>query len=145
MSRNCVNKVILIGNLGTDPEIRFTPGGTQVATASLATTEAWTGRDGERRERTEWHRLVLWRRLAEIAGQYLKKGSKVYVEGRLQTRSWDDPKGQRHYLTEVVVGDLQMLDPAGGPAELDLSYATGGQEARPVMAATEDGDDGLPF
>lgn len=129
MSRS-VNKVILIGNLGADPEIRFTPNGAQVVSVNLATSEVWTDKSGERRERTEWHRLVLWRRLAEIAGQYLRKGSKVYVEGKLQTRTWDDPKGQRHYVTEVVVNELQMLDAPGGPGELDLAYAR--QEARPV-------------
>ena len=123
MSRNSVNRVTLLGNLGADPDVRFTTAGTQVATVNLATSENWTDKNGERRERTEWHRLVLWRRLAEIAGEYLRRGSKVYVEGKLQTRSWEDVKGQRHYMTEVVVSDLQLLDAPGGPAELDLEYA----------------------
>ena len=109
-----VNKVILIGNLGSDPEVRYTPEGVPVANFSLATSESWNDRNtGERQERTEWHRLVLWRKLAEIAQQYLKKGAKIYVEGKLQTRSWDDQSGQKRYTTEVVVNDMQMLDSRG--------------------------------
>ena len=109
-----VNKVILIGNLGSDPEVRYTPDGVPVANFNLATSESWNDRNtGERQERTEWHRLVLWRKLAEIASQYLKKGSKIYVEGKLQTRSWDDQSGQKRYTTEVVVFDMQMLDSRG--------------------------------
>ena len=109
-----INKVILIGNLGSDPEVRYTPNGAPVANFSLATSESWNDRNtGERQERTEWHRLVLWSKLAEIAGQYLKKGAKIYVEGRLQTRSWDDQSGQKRYTTEVVVNDMQMLDSRG--------------------------------
>ena len=108
-----VNKVILIGNLGSDPEVKYTPNGAPVANFSLATNESWNDKDGQRQERTEWHRLVLWSKLAEIAGQYLKKGAKIYVEGRLQTRSWDDQSGQKRYMTEVVVNDMQMLDSRG--------------------------------
>ena len=113
-----VNKVILIGNLGGDPEVRYTPSGAAVANCTLATNESWNDRDGQRQERTEWHRLVFWSKLAEIVGQYLKKGSKIYVEGRLQTRSWDDQSGQKRYTTEIVVNDMQMLDgrgEGGGP------------------------------
>jgi single-strand DNA-binding protein len=144
MSRNSVNKVILLGNLGADPETRFTPSGTQVVTVSLATSDTGIDKSGERRERTEWHRLVLWRRLAEIAGQYLRRGSRVYVEGKLQTRSWEDVKGQRHYMTEVVVSDLQLLDSPSGPAEMDLSYAR--QESRPAAGeAVEEVAAELPF
>ncbi|MBM3276782.1 MAG: single-stranded DNA-binding protein [Candidatus Handelsmanbacteria bacterium] len=140
MSRNSVNKVILLGNLGADPETRFTPTGSQVVTVRLATNDTWTDKNGERRERTEWHRLVLWRGLAEVAGQYLRRGSKVYVEGKLQTRSWEDVKGQRHYMTEVVVSDLQMLDAPNGPGEMDLAYArlepksAGGETVEEVAA-----------
>lgn len=144
MPSKCLNKVILVGNLGADPETRFTPSGTQVTTANLATDDAWTDRKGQLRRRTEWHRLVLWRRLAEVASQYLHKGSRVYVEGRLQTRTWDDEDGVRHYVTEVVATDLQLVDGSGGPGELDLLY---GRDAAPVAAGalgTED-DDGLPF
>jgi single stranded DNA-binding protein len=129
MSRRGVNKVILVGNLGADPETRFTPAGVQVSTVNMATTETWTDRSGQRQERTEWHRLVLWRRLAELAGQYLKKGSKIYIEGKLKTRSWDDPKGHKHYITEIVVYDMQMLDAAGGPLELDMAYGNGTNES----------------
>ncbi len=111
-----VNKVILIGNLGGDPEVRYTPGGAAVANATLATNESWNDREGQRQERTEWHRLVFWSKLAEIVGQYLKKGSKIYIEGRLQTRSWDDQSGQKKYTTEVVVTDMQMLDGRGDGA-----------------------------
>lgn len=118
-----VNKVILIGNLGGDPEVRYTPSGAAVVNVNLATNESWTDRSGERQERTEWHRLVLWSKLAEIAGQYLRKGSKVFVEGRLQTRSWDDQSGQKRYTTEVVVNDLQMLD---GRGEADAAGGPGG-------------------
>ena len=144
MSRNSVNKVTLLGNLGADPETRFTPAGTQVVTVNLATSDSWTDKNGERRERTEWHRLVLWRRLAEIAGQYLRRGSKVYVEGKLQTRTWEDVKGQRHYMTEVVVSDLQMLDASGSPAELDLAYAR--QDSRSVAGeSVEEVAAELPF
>ncbi len=125
-----VNKVILIGNLGADPEMKYTPNGAAVANVNLATTDNWTDKgSGERQERTEWHRLVFWNKLAEIVGQYLRKGSKVYIEGRLQTRSWDDPQsGQKRYMTEVVATDMQMLDSRGeggggaGPGQ----YAGGG-------------------
>ncbi|MBB3191706.1 single-stranded DNA-binding protein [Halomonas cerina] len=110
-----VNKVILIGNLGQDPEVRFTPSGTAVANLNLATTDTWTDRQsGQRQERTEWHRVVMFNKLAEIAQQYLKKGSKLYVEGRLQTRKWQDQNGQDRYSTEIVANDMQMLDSRGG-------------------------------
>ena len=134
-----VNKVILIGNLGSDPEVRYTPDGVPVANFNLATSESWNDRNtGERQERTEWHRLVLWRKLAEIASQYLKKGSRIYVEGKLQTRSWDDQSGQKRYMTEVVVNDMQMLDSrseGGGGGSRDAGYSdrpTGGQSAGPA-------------
>ncbi len=97
-----LNKVMLIGNLGADPEIRHTPGGVAVATLRLATNEVYTDRSGNRQTRTEWHRVIAWSKLAEICGQYLRKGRQVYVEGRLQTRQWDDQQGQRRYMTEVV-------------------------------------------
>lgn len=155
-----VNKVILIGNLGSDPEVRYTPDGVPVANFSLATTESWNDRNtGERQERTEWHRLVLWRRQAEVAQQYLKKGSKIYIEGKLQTRSWDDQSGQKRYTTEIVVFDMQMLDSRGeggggsggsGGGGRDAGYNAGGQNAGP--AAQSDAppppggdDDDLPF
>ena len=105
-----VNKVILIGNLGKDPEVKYTPSGTAVAKLTLATNERFKDKAGEWQDRTEWHNVVLWARLAEIAGEYLKKGGKVYVEGRLQTRSWDDKNtNQKKYMTEVVASDLVLL------------------------------------
>ena len=141
MSKGSINKVMLIGNLGSDPELRFTTSGVQVANFSLATTESWTDKNGERQERAEWHRIVLWRRLAEVAGQYLKKGSKIYIEGKLQTRSWEDQNGQKRYTTEVVANSMEMLD--GGQAavaEVDMAY-----NAREGAAAGAPSDDGLPF
>ena len=147
MSKGSINKAILIGNLGSDPELRSTPSGVQVANFSLATTESWTDKSGERQERTEWHRVVIWRRLAEVAGQYLKKGSKIYIEGKLQTRSWEDQNGQKRYTTEVVANSMEMLD--GGQtavAEVDMAYNTreGAASAAPVAAGAPS-DDGLPF
>ena len=110
-----VNKVILIGNLGKDPEIKYTPSGTAVAKFSLATNERYKDKAGEWQDRTEWHNVVLWQRLAEIAGEYLKKGGKVYIEGKLQTRSWEDKQsGQKKYMTEIVANDLVLL---GGRSE----------------------------
>lgn len=106
-----INKVILIGNLGQDPEVRFTPSGTAVANVSLATSDTWTDKQsGQRQERTEWHRVVMFNKLAEITQQYLKKGSKLYVEGRLQTRKWQDQNGQDKYSTEIVANNMEMLD-----------------------------------
>jgi single-strand DNA-binding protein len=109
-----VNKVILIGNLGKDPEVKYTPSGTAVAKITLATNERFKDKGGEWQDRTEWHNVVLWQRLAEIAGEYLKKGSKVYIEGRLQTRSWEDKNtNQKKYMTEVVANDLVLLGGRG--------------------------------
>ncbi|WP_281648754.1 single-stranded DNA-binding protein [Parendozoicomonas sp. Alg238-R29] len=114
MARGGVNKVILVGNLGGDPEVRFTPNGNAVTNLSIATSESWRDKQtGQQQERTEWHRVVIFGKLAEIAGQYLRKGSKVYLEGKLQTRKWQDQQGQDRYSTEVVIdinGQMQMLD-----------------------------------
>ena len=121
-----VNKVILVGNLGNDPEIRYTQNQKQVANLSIATSDSWTDRQtGQRQERTEWHRVVLFERLAEIAGQYLKKGSKVYIEGRLQTRKWQNQQGVDQYTTEIVGNDLQMLDSRGAEGGQNYSNAGG--------------------
>lgn len=116
-----INKVILIGNLGADPEIRHTAGGSAVTTLSVATSRSWRDRQsGEMREDTEWHRVVMFDRLAEIAGEYLRKGAKVYLEGRLQTRKWQDQSGQDRWTTEVVAREMQMLDGrSGGAAPFD--------------------------
>lgn len=108
-----VNKAILIGNLGKDPELTYTPSGAAVCKMTLATNERWTDNSGEKRERTEWHNLVLWRKQAEIANEFLRKGSKIYVEGRIQTRSWEGNDGQKRYMTEIVVQNFQMLGSRG--------------------------------
>ena len=114
-----INKVILIGNLGADPETRHTAGGNAVSNLSLATSEGWRDRQsGELQERTEWHRVVLFSKLAEVAGEYLRKGSKVYIEGRIQTRKWQDRDGNDRWSTEVVANDMQMLDSRGGSEPL---------------------------
>lgn len=118
-----INKVILIGNLGADPEIRYTQSGDPVANFNIATTEKWKGKDGQMQEQTEWHKIVAWRRLAEICGEYLSKGSKVYVEGKLQTRKWQDKNGNDRYTTEIVARDMKMLSPRGTTGE----YNSGGQ------------------
>lgn len=114
MASRGVNKVILIGNLGQDPEVRYMPNGNAVANITVATSETWRDKQtGEQKEQTEWHRVTLYRRLAEIAGEYLRKGSKVYLEGRLQTRKWQDQSGQDRYTTEIVANEMQMLDSRG--------------------------------
>ena len=114
MATKGVNKVILVGNLGNDPEVRYMPNGNAVANLSLATSESWKDQQGQVQERTEWHRLTMYRRLAEIAGEYLKKGSQIYVEGKLQTRKWQDQQGQDRYTTEIIVDQMQMLGGRGG-------------------------------
>lgn len=109
-----INKVILIGNLGTDPEVRYMPTGGAVANLTIATSESWTDKTtNEKKENTEWHRVVIYQRLAEIAGEYLRKGSKVYIEGRLRTRKWQDQQGVERYTTEIIANELQMLDGRG--------------------------------
>ena len=104
-----VNKVILLGRLGQDPELKYTPGGSAVCNFSMATTEAWTDKQGAKQEKTEWHNIVMYRRLAEIAGEYLKKGRPVYIEGRLQTRGWEDESGKKHFRTELVANEMILL------------------------------------
>lgn len=132
-----VNKVILIGNLGKDPEVKYTPSGTAVAKFSLATNERYKDKAGEWQDRTEWHNIVAWQRLAEIAGEYLKKGRSVYVEGRIQTHSWDDKaSGQKKYMTEIIANDLVLLGGRGEAGE------GGGGRGRPAAAAT--GSDAPP-
>ena len=129
MASRGINKVILIGNLGADPEVRYTQNNTAIANLSVATSETWKDKQtGEPREQTEWHRCVAYRRLAEIAGEYLKKGSKVYVEGRLQTRKWQGQDGVERYTTEIVINDLQMLDgrPGGGQGGYGGGQQSGG-------------------
>lgn len=110
MARQGVNKAILICRLGNDPEVRYMPNGKAVANFTAATSESWKDQQGQQQDRVEWHRLVAYDKLAEIIGEYLKKGSKVYVEGRLQTREWQDQQGQKRYTTEIVINEMQMLD-----------------------------------
>ncbi len=129
-----VNKVILIGNLGADPEVRYSASGTAMATVNLATAESWMDKQTNQwQERTEWHRLVMFARTAEVAGEYLRKGSQIYVEGRLQTRKWQDQNGADRYTTEIVVNEMQMLGGRGGEANANAGY--GGGNARPAPAA----------
>ena len=134
-----VNKVILIGRLGADPEIRYTPSGAEVATFRIATSESWTNKSGEKEERTEWHRIVAWRGLAKICGEYLSKGKLVYVEGRLRTRSWEDRDGNKRTTTEIEATDMKML---GGVGEASRKA----KEAEPESAppATKEEED-IPF
>tara|TARA_B100001079_G_scaffold262164_1_gene264031 strand:- start:218 stop:655 length:438 start_codon:yes stop_codon:yes gene_type:complete len=145
MARSGINKVILVGNLGQDPEIKYTAGGAAVTTLSLATSESWKDKDtGTDQEKTEWHRVVLWRRLAEIAGEYLKKGSKVYIEGQLQTRKWEQD-GQTRYTTEVIGRDMQFLDSRGnssGNSSYENSSQDMGSQDLPDSGIT---DDDIPF
>ena len=137
-----INKVILIGRLGRDPEVRYTPDGTAVANFSIATSTEWTDKgSGDKKEKTEWHRIVAWRRLGEICGEYLAKGRQVYIEGRLQTREWDDRDGNKRYTTEIVATDVQFLgsresagprEPYGGPPPSEPPYG-------------DSNDDDIPF
>ena len=144
MARSGINKVILVGNLGQDPEVKYTAGGAAVTTLSIATSESWKDKDtGEDQDKTEWHRVVLWRRLAEIAGEYLKKGSKVYIEGQLQTRKWEQ-EGQTRYTTEIVARDIQFLDSKGGS---DSSQSGNSSKEDVMDDISESGieDDDIPF
>jgi single-strand DNA-binding protein len=149
-----VNKVILVGNLGRDPETRYTTGGEAVTNVSIATTDTWKDKSGEKQERTEWHRVAFFGKLAEIAGEYLKKGSQVYVEGRLQTRKWQDKEGQDKYTTEIIADRMQMLGSrsgAGGanadmPERASAGASTGSKAgAAPAKKNVDDLDDDIPF
>lgn len=149
-----INKVILIGNLGQDPEVRYMPSGGAVASASLATSETWKDKQsGESQERTEWHRLVFFNRLAEIVGEYLKKGAKIYVEGSLRTRKWQDKSGQDRYTTEIVVNEMQMLDGRGnaaaqahsGASNAEPSFAQESHSSQTAPLAAAQFDEDIPF
>jgi single-strand DNA-binding protein len=146
-----VNKVILIGNLGADPEVRYTTGGDAVTSIRLATTDTWKDKNGEKQERTEWHRVVFFGKTAEIAGEYLKKGSQVYVEGRLQTRKWQDKEGQDRYTTEIIADRMQMLGSRNGVAveaeARPAPSAAGAPATKPTKKAGdfEDFEDDIPF
>ncbi|MFH1351577.1 MAG: single-stranded DNA-binding protein [Pseudomonadota bacterium] len=136
-----INKVILIGRLGRDPEVRYTPSGSAVANFTIATSEQWTGKDGEKQERTEWHSIVAWGRLGEICGEYLHKGSQIYIEGRIQTRSWEDKEGVKRYKTEIIVQSMQML----GAASNREGRAEGPEERFPTEEPVSVPDDDIPF
>ena len=146
MARSGINKVVLVGNLGQDPEVKFTAGGAAVTTLSIATSDSWKDKDsGMDKERTEWHRVVLWRRLAEIAGEYLKKGSKVYIEGQLQTRKWEQ-EGQTRYTTEIIARDIQFLDSRGSAnTSSQEGAATTNEEPAPDVPESGIDDDDIPF
>jgi single-strand DNA-binding protein len=153
-----VNKVLIIGNLGRDPEMRYAASGTAICSLAVATTESWKDKtSGEKKEQTEWHRVVMYGKLAEIAGQYLKKGSSVYLEGKLQTRKWTDKEGVERFTTEIVADEMKML--GGGPKQDDSTQEAQHRQQRPAPAnqreqrygtpqpALEDGfgDDAIPF
>ena len=137
-----VNRVTLIGNLGSDPETRTTPSGTKVATFNLATNEGWTGKDGTRQERTEWHRIVAWGKLADICEQYLRKGRQVYIEGRLTTRSWEDKQGGQRKTTEIVAQQMLMLGGRGPEGSSEAEEAETPEFAAETVKVE---DDDLPF
>ncbi len=153
-----INKVILVGNLGNDPEVRYTPAGAAVTTISVATTESWKDKEGNRQEKTEWHRVVFFSRLAEIAGEYLKKGSQVYIEGKLRTNKWQDQNGQDRYTTEILANEMQMLGGRGGDSGSG-GFGGGGQSMPSAPRANnqqqqqnnnpapnfDDFDDEIPF
>lgn len=157
-----INKVILVGNVGGDPEVRYMPNGNAVTTLSLATSESWKDKQtGEKQDRTEWHRVVCFNRLGEIAGEYVRKGSKIYVEGSLRTRKWQDQQGQDRYTTEIIASEMQMLDSKGGsasaPAYDDMQQPApdyqnapaqkpkATQTAQAEQNAFEELDDDIPF
>jgi len=141
MASRSINKVILIGNMGQDPELRYTSAGVAVATFTLATNESWKDQDGNTQERTQWHNLVAWRKLAEICGEYLKKGSRIYIEGRLQYRNYDDKNGVKRYVTEIVLDQMMMLDSKGA----GQSSGSTAPSAPPVEESGPDKVDDLPF
>ena len=136
-----INKVILVGRLGRDPEVRYTPNGVPVASFSIATSEEWKDKEtGEKRERTEWHRIEAWRRLAEICGDYLSKGKQVYIEGKLQTDAWEDRDGNKRYTTKIVAQNMQMLDSAGKGGRAEAV-----DERHPVEEPVNIPEDYIPF
>jgi len=148
-----VNKVILVGNLGKDPEVRYMSNGNAVCNVTLATSESWKDKQtGEQKDKTEWHTIVFYRRLAEIAGEYLKKGSQVYIEGKLQTRKWQDKSGNDRYTTEIIASEMQMLGSRGGGGSAEFGGGSASRSApaqaaaAPAAAAVADGfDDDIPF
>ena len=148
-----VNKVIIVGNLGRDPEVRYTPDGASIANVTIATTDTWKDKaTGEKKEATEWHRVVFFGKLAEIVGQYLKKGRQVYVEGALRTRKWQDKEGQERYTTEIVANEMKMLGSREGMSDAPPREAGGGAAGsrpaaapQPAASAFNDFEDDIPF
>jgi len=151
-----INKVILVGNVGVDPDVRYLPNGNAVTTLSIATSETWKDKStGDKQERTEWHRVVCFNRLGEIAGEYVRKGSKLYVEGSLRTRKWQDQQGQDKYTTEIIANDIQMLDSKGGSSNYEnmpqtqaapmQQNANKQQPAPAAQDAFDELDDDIPF
>jgi single-strand DNA-binding protein len=160
MAGSGVNKVILVGNLGKDPEVRYTPGGQAVANFTIATNENWTDKQGQKQERTEWHRIVVWGKTAELCGEYLSKGRQVYIEGRLQTREWTNKEGAKQYTTEVVanpVGGVVFLSGgdrggqgarggrSGGGGQDDFGTPPPGLDEAPSGGGSKGGEDDIPF
>ncbi len=139
-----INKAILIGNLGSDPEVRYTPSGAAVANFNVATNESWKDKSGQDQARTEWHKVVVWGKLAEICGEYLAKGRTVYVEGRIQTREWNDKEGTKRYTTEIVANTVQFL---GGPMGEKKNFSESKPASAPAMseASAPPADDDIPF
>ena len=143
---NGLNKAILIGNLGRDPEVRYTPGGLAVANFSMATSETWTNKEGEKETRTEWHRIVAWGKLGEICGEYLSKGKQIYIEGRIQTREWEDKEGNKRYTTEITASQMLMLgsrESAGESRPSPSSDMDSPNLPEPPISKTKDDD--IPF
>jgi single-strand DNA-binding protein len=139
-----VNKVILIGNLGSDPEVRYTPSGSAVANFNIATNESWKDKNGQDQDRTEWHKIVVWGKQAENCGEYLSKGRTVYIEGRLQTRSWDDKEGNKRYTTEIVANTVQFLGGPGGAKGMSENRSAPPSSQAPGGPPPA-GDDDIPF
>ncbi|MAV85162.1 MAG: single-stranded DNA-binding protein [Gammaproteobacteria bacterium] len=143
MARSGINKVILVGNLGKDPDMRYTAGGDAVANLSIATSESWNdNQTGEKKEKTEWHRVVFFRRIAEVCGEYLKKGSSVYIEGSLRTRDWEDDKGNKRYTTEIIGREMQMLGGRRSEDNMDQSPQMNSSSPQPEEGLI---DDEIPF
>ena len=143
MARSGINKVILVGNLGKDPDMRYTAGGDAVANLSIATSESWNdNQTGEKREKTEWHRVVFFRRIAEVCGEYLKKGSSVYIEGSLRTRDWEDDQGNKRYTTEIIGREMQMIGGRRSEDNMDQSPQMNSSSPQPEEGLI---DDEIPF
>ena len=143
MARSGINKVILVGNLGKDPDMRYTAGGDAVANLSIATSESWNdNQTGEKKEKTEWHKVVFFRRIAEVCGEYLKKGSSVYIEGSLRTRDWEDDQGNKRYTTEIIGREMQMLGGRRSEENMDQSPQMNSSSPKPEEGLI---DDEIPF